>query len=241
MTSQWLAMWAQRHMHVYGTTPEHLGSIAIAFREHASRNPLAPMRAPLTMDDYLASPMVTTPFRMLDCDFPVDGAGAVVVTTLERARDLARPPVRYLAGRIVTGPRPDWDQWPDLTQMASARLAGDLWAGAGVGAKDVDVAQVYDGFSWLALCWLEDLGFCEKGEGGPFAADGNLGPGGHLPTNTHGGSLSGGRLHAISHIIECVEQLRGTAGDRQVANAQVGVVTAGGGTMAGAAVLAADR
>lgn len=238
MTSQWLAMWAQRHMHEFGTTEEHLGAIAIAFRDHATRNPRAPLRDPITMADYLASPIVTTPFRRLDCDFPVDGAGAAVITTVERARDLPHPAVRIEAGRFATGPRPDWDQWPDLTHMAAKYCARDLWASSPLTPTDVDVAYVYDGFSWLALCWLEDLGFCAKGEGGPFVASGAIARGGSLPTNTHGGSLSGGRLHAISHLIECVEQLRGTADQRQVEGARTGVVTAGGGTMAGALLLA---
>ena len=239
MTSQWLAMWARRHMHEFGTTEEHLGHIAITFREHAALNPRAAITDPLTMDDYLASPYVTTPFRRLDCDYPVDGAGAVVITTMERARDLPHPPVRYRAGAMGAGPRPDWDQWPDPTHMASKSVAEDLWRRSGLGPGDVDIAQVYDGFSWLALCWLEDLGFCAKGEGGPFVASGAIARGGSLPTNTHGGSLSGGRLHAITHVIECIEQLRGSAGDRQVDGARVGVVTAGGGPMAGAALLEA--
>jgi acetyl-CoA acetyltransferase len=241
MTSQWLAMWATRHMHEYGTTEAHLGSIAVAFREHASRNPRAPLRDPITLEDYFASRIVTTPFRLLDCDFPVDGAGAVVITTLDRARDLPRQPVRVLGSSMTTGARPDWDQWEDLTTMASRRCADDLWRRAGLGAADLDLAEVYDGFSWLALCWLEDLGVCKKGEGGPFIAEGNIGLGATLPTNTHGGSLSGGRLHAITHVIECVEQLRHAAGERQVVDAEVGVVTAGGGTMAGAVLLGRDR
>jgi acetyl-CoA acetyltransferase len=241
MTSQWLAMWARRHMHDFGTTEEHLGHIAVTFRDHATRNPLAPMREPLTIEDYFGSRMITTPFRILDCDFPVDGAGAVVITSLERARDLARAPVKVLHGGFATGARPDWDQWEDLTHMASRQASANLWAATGLSAADIDVAQLYDGFSWLALCWLEDLGFCAKGEGGPFIAEGNLRMDGSIPTNTHGGSLSGGRLHAISHVIECVTQLRGTAAGRQVPHAEVGVVTAGGGTMAGTLLLTTDR
>jgi acetyl-CoA acetyltransferase len=124
--------------------------------------------------------------------------------------------------------------------MASRPCADRLWKRSGLGPSDVDVAEVYDGFSWLALCWLEDLGFCQKGEGGPFVKDGNIARNGAIPTNTHGGSLSAGRLHAISHVIECVEQLRGTAGARQVPGARVGLATAGGGTTAGALLLAAD-
>lgn len=241
MTSQWLAMWARRHMHEHGTTEEDLGRIAVTFRAHASRNPRAPLRDPITLHDYFTSPMVTTPFRLLDCDLPVDGAGAVIVTTLERARDRPAPPVQVLGSAVTTGARPDWDQWPDLTTMASKGCADELWRRTGLRAQDLDVAEVYDGFSWLALCWLEDLGACDKGDGGPFVAAGNIALDGRLPTNTHGGSLSGGRLHAITHVIECVEQLRGTCGDRQVGGAELGIATAGGGTIAGAALLARVR
>ena len=237
MTSQWLAMWARRHMHTYGTTEEQLGSIAVTFRKHASMNPDAALRDPITLDDYFASRIVSTPFRLLDCDFPVDGAGAVVITTLERARDMKMKPVKVLGGEFTTGPRPDWDQWEDLTYMASKYCAENLWARTGMKPGDVDVVQLYDGFSWLALCWLEDLGICPKGEGGPFIADGNVAIGGTIPANTHGGSLSGGRLHAISHVIECARQLRGECGERQVEGARIGVVTAGGGLMAGALLM----
>ncbi|HEX9775681.1 MAG TPA: hypothetical protein VGB83_08900 [Actinomycetota bacterium] len=237
MTSQWLAMWARRHMHEHGTTEEHLGHVAVTFRAHAALNERAPLRDPLTIEDYFSSPMITSPFRLLDCDFPVDGGGAVVITTLARARDLRRAPVVYRGGCVGTGARPDWDQWPDLTTMAAKPVADELWRRTGLGPDDVDVAQLYDGFSWLALCWLEDLGFCAKGEGGPFFADGRARLGGALPVNTHGGSLSAGRLHAITHVVEAVEQLRGDGGERQVPGAEVAVVSAGGGTMAGAALL----
>lgn len=236
MTSQWLSMWARRHMHEYGTTEAHLGTIAVTFRDHASLNPRAPLRDRITLDDYFASKMITTPFRILDCDFPVDGGGAVVVTSLERARDLAKPPVRYAGGAFATGPRPDWDQWENLTEMASRYAAAALWRRTDIRPGDVGVAELYDGFSWTALCWLEDLGFCAKGEGGPFVAEGHCALGGKIPTNTHGGSLSAGRLHAISHVIECVEQLRGECGERQVQGAEVGIVTSGGGMTAGAAL-----
>jgi len=242
MTSSWLAMWARRHMHEFGTTEEHLGHVAITSRHHASMNPVAPLREEITLDDYFASRMITTPFRLLDCDFPVDGGGAVVITTLERARAMAKPPVVVAGGVFATGPRPDWDQWDDLTHMAS-KYAGDrLWERTGMSAADLDVAELYDGFSWLSLCWLEDLGVCAKGDGGPYFASGKARVGGgRVPVNTHGGSMSGGRLHAISHVIECVKQLRGECGDRQVAGAEVGTVTAGGGIMGGALLLTADR
>ena len=242
MTSSWLAMWARRHMHEFGTTEQQLGHVAITSRTHASMNPVAPLRERITMDDYFASRVITTPFRLLDCDFPVDGGGAVVITTLERARSLAKRPVVVAGGVFGTGPRPDWDQWDDLTHMASKYASDHLWRRTGMTAADLDVAELYDGFSWLSLCWLEDLGICAKGEGGPYFADGKAAVGGGgVPVNTHGGSMSGGRLHAISHVIECVQQLRGECGDRQVADAEVGVVSAGGGTMAGALLLTSDR
>ena len=237
LTSQWLAMWARRHMHEFGTTEEHLGQIAVTFRRHASLNEHAPLRDPITLEDYFESRIITTPFRLLDCDYPVDGGGAVVITALDRARDLPRPPVRVLDGVFGTGPRPDWDQWDDLTHMASRYASERLWQRNEVTPDDIDLAEVYDGFSWLALCWLEDLGFCAKGEGGPFIAEGHAALGGRLPTNTHGGSLSGGRLHGITHVVECVQQLRGECGERQVEDARIGVVTAGGGTMAGVLLL----
>ena len=237
LTSQWLAMWARRHMHEFGTTEQHLGQIAVTFRRHASLNEHAALRDPITLEDYFASRIITTPFRLLDCDYPVDGGGAVVITALDRARDLPRPPVRVLDGVFGTGPRPDWDQWDDLTHMASRYASERLWQRNEVTPDDIDLAEVYDGFSWLALCWLEDLGFCAKGEGGPFIAEGHAALGGRLPTNTHGGSLSGGRLHGITHVVECVQQLRGECGERQVEDARIGVVTAGGGTMAGVLLL----
>ena len=237
LTSQWLAMWARRHMHEFGTTEEHLGQIAVTFRRHASLNEHAALRDPITLEDYFASRIITTPFRLLDCDYPVDGGGAVVITALDRARDLPHPPVRVLDGVFGTGPRPDWDQWDDLTHMASRYASERLWQRNEVTPDDIDLAEVYDGFSWLALCWLEDLGFCAKGEGGPFIAEGHAALGGRLPTNTHGGSLSGGRLHGITHVVECVQQLRGQCGERQVEDARIGVVTAGGGTMAGVLLL----
>src|SRR2546430_3664094 len=185
LPSQGLAMWGRRHMHEFGTTEEQLGTISVTFRDHATRNPNAAIREPITLEDYSASRMITTPFRLLDCDYPVDGGGAVVVTSLDRARDLPHPPVGVIDAVFATGPRPDWDQWDDLTHMASRYAAARLWERTGMSAQDVDVAGVYDGFSWLALCWLEDLGFCAKGEGGPFIAGGNIALGSTIPTNTH--------------------------------------------------------
>lgn len=241
MTAQWLALWAMRHFHLYGTRHEHLGQIAVSSRRHAGRNPRAVLREPLTLEDYLASPWIAEPFRRLDCDYPIDGAGAVVITTAERARDLVRPPVHVLAAARRDGSMEEWEMWPDLTTMASKQVSDRVWARCGLGPGDVDVAEVYDGFSFLALCWLEDAGFCRKGEGGPFVASGAIELGGSLPTNTHGGNLSEGRSHGVGHLLEAVDQLRGAAGPRQVHDATVAFVGNGGGPIAGALVLARER
>jgi acetyl-CoA acetyltransferase len=196
------------------------------------------LREPISLDDYLASPYVAEPFRRLDCDYPIDGAGAMVVTTLERARDLRQPIVRVLGAGRRDGKMDEWEMWPDLTSMASREVSDRVWQRSGLSARDVDVAQIYDGFSFLALCWLEDAGFCAKGEGGPFVASGAIALGGSLPMNTHGGNLSEGRSHGIGHFLEGIEQLRGTAGPRQVPGARVAFVANGGGPIAGAVVLA---
>ena len=238
MTAQWLALWAMRHFHMYGTRHEHLGQIAVTSRRHARLNPRAVLQAPMTLDDYFASPWIAEPFRRLDCDYPIDGAGAVVVTTPERARDLRRRPVYVRGAARRDGAMEEWETWPDLTTMASKEVSDRVWEISGLSPKDVDVAEIYDGFTFLALCWLEDAGFCKKGEGGPFVASGAIALDGPLPTNTHGGNLSEGRSHGIGHLLEAVEQLRGTAGPRQVANAEVAFVGNGGGPIAGAVVLA---
>jgi len=237
MTAQTLAMWAMRHFHVYGTRHEHLGAIAIANRRHAARNPRATQREPFSLDDYLASPWVSDPFRRLDCDFPIDGAGAVVITTVERAKDLRQRPVFVLGGNYREATWEEWTTWPDFTAMASKPVSDELWSNVPIGPADVDVAGLYDGFSYLELCWLEDAGFCKKGEGGPFAASGALDLGGRLPTNTHGGNLSEGRSHGMGHVLEVVQQLRGTCGERQVEGAAVGFVGNGGGPIAGAVLM----
>ena len=237
MTAQTLAIWARRHFHEYGTRHEQLGAIAITNRRHAGRNPRAVLREPLTLDEYLRSPWVSEPFRKLDCDFPIDGAGALVVTTVERASDMRRKPIYVLAGNYREATWDEWDMWPDLTAMASKPVSDAVWAETSLTPADVDVAGLYDGFSFLELCWLEDAGFCKKGEGGPFAASGALDVGGALPTNTHGGNLSEGRSHGMGHILEVVQQLRGVCADRQVADARVGFAGNGGGPIAGAILL----
>ena len=240
MTAQTLAMWAMRHFHLYGTREEHLGAIAVTNRRHASRNARAALRETITLDDYFRSPWVSEPYRRLDCDFPIDGAGAVVVTTIERARDLKAKPVYVLGGTCREGIWEEWITWPDLSAMASKPVCDELWRDAPLGPKDVDVAGIYDGFSWLELCWLEDAGFCAKGEGGPFVASGAIDLGGALPTNTHGGNLSEGRSHGIGALLEVVQQLRGECDGRQVEDARVGFVANGGGPIAGVVLLSTE-
>ena len=240
MTVQTLAMWAMRHFAVYGTTCEHLGALAVQTRRHAALNPRAVLREPLGMEEYLASPFIAEPFRKLDCDYPIDGAGALVVTTPERARDLRQPPIWVLANATRDGVWEEWEMWPDFTTMPSKQVADAVWAQSGLRPEQVDVAEIYDGFTWLTLCWLEDAGFCAKGEGGPFVASGATGLGGRLPLNTHGGNLSEGRSHGVGHLLEAVAQLRGTAGPRQVAEARIAFAANGGGPLAGAVVLATE-
>lgn len=236
--TQWLAMWATRHMHEFGTTEDHLAEIAVSTRQWASLNVRAIAREPITAEDHRASPYVAEPFRRLDCDYPVDAGVAVVLTTPERARDLPHRPVLVRSASLAPGPRPDWVQAPNLVEMSAAYAARDMWARAGgLGADDVDLALVYDGFTFLTLSWLEAFGFCGLGEGGDFVASGALRPGGSLPTNTHGGNLSEGRTHGMGHVAEAVRQLQGRGGDRQVPDARVAVVSGGGGPLAGAMLL----
>lgn len=237
MIAQTLALWAARHFHVFGTESDHLGAIVLANRRHAARNPAATLREPLALDDYRASPWVSTPLRKLDCDFPIDGAGAVVLTTAERARDLRRRPIHVLGHASREASWEEWLTWPDLTTSAAKPVCDRVWQETGARPADVDVAGLYDGFSILELLWLEDAGFCAKGEGGPFAASGALELGGTLPTNTHGGNLSEGRTHGVGHVLEVVAQLRGAAGTRQVKGAELGFVGGGGGPLAGALLL----
>jgi len=234
----WIAMMAQRHFHEYGTTREQLAGIALSGRRHAARNPKAIFRDPLRLDDYLAARMISTPFCLYDCDVPVDGSTAFVISHVDAARDAPRPPLRFEAVGTALHGRPSWDQWDDLTTMALRDASKMLWARTALRPSDVDVAELYDGFSFIALCWLEALGFCAKGEGGPFVADGTrIAQDGEIPLNTHGGQLSAGRLHGYGFLHEACVQLRGQGGGRQVEGARVAVAAAGGGPLAGCVLL----
>jgi acetyl-CoA acetyltransferase len=240
------AMACARHMHQYGTRPEQLAEIAVAARKWAQLNPRAFKRDPLTLDEVMTSPLVSWPFRRLDCCLVTDAAGAVVIASLERAKDLKKKPVRVIGWgeghdhQIIS-------QMPDLTS-GPGRISGpEAVAMAGIVYDDIDVAQVYDSFTYTVLTSLEDIGFCKKGEGGDFVSGGRIAPGGAFPLNTSGGGLSYTHpgMFGIFTIIECVRQLRGDfvgQGLRQVADAKIGLVHGTGGKLSatGTAILAAD-
>ncbi|WP_433253888.1 thiolase C-terminal domain-containing protein [Streptosporangium sp. CA-135522] len=223
---QQYAMFARAHMEKYGTRPEHFGRLAVTQRANAVKNPRALMRAPITLDDYLNSRWIAEPFRLLDCCLETDGACALVITGADRARDLRRPPVLISAAAWGGGDSFLSGGGTDVTVTAAAELAPRLYRQAGVGPAEIDVAEIYDCFTYSVIVQLEDYGFCAKGEGGPYVASGATALGGELPVNTHGGFLSEGYVHGVNHIAEAVSQLRGDAGDRQVDGAEVALSTA---------------
>jgi acetyl-CoA acetyltransferase len=237
---QWFAMFARRHMHEYGTTYEDLGHIAIQTRAHAVRNEHAILRKPLTMEDYLASRWIYDPFRLYDCALESDGAAALLVTTAERARDLRQRPIRMLGHAAYMGAGGYPDQWLDMTRMYSAHVAPRLWEITGLAPSDMDVACLYDCFTYTTLGTFEDYGFCEKGGAGKAFATGRATYGGDVVVNPHGGLLSEAYIHGMNHHYEAVLQLRGQAGERQVEGAELCLVSAGTGPYGGALVYARD-
>jgi len=238
--ANWLAMHLQRYMHLYGTTRDQLGWIAVNGRRNAALNPRAIYRDPITIDDYLRARWISEPLGLLDCDVPVDGACAFVVSRPDLAADAPHGAVRIAAAaRVSTG---SWSYRPDYPLMASADAAAELWRRTELRPADVDVAELYDGFSFLTLAWLEALGFCGRGEGGPFVEGGaRIARDGVLPLNTYGGQLSAGRMHGHWVLHEAVTQLRGAAGARQVIRHDVGIVSTGGGPIATCMVLTRPR
>jgi acetyl-CoA acetyltransferase len=222
---QLYAAMARRHMETFGTTSRDFAEIAVSTRRHAMTHPNAIMQKPMTVEDHQASRMISDPFRLLDCSLENCGAAAVVVSAAAPARDLRRKPVWIMAAAEGHPDSPlSITQRADLTRLGIAKAADRAFATAGIGRHDIDVAEIYDCFTYIVLCQLEDLGFCEKGEGGPFVRDGNLSLGGKLPVNTHGGALSQGHMVGMNHIVELVRQLRGEAAN-QVADARFGLVT----------------
>lgn len=226
------ALAAARHMHEFGTTREQLAEVAVAARKWAQLNPAAFERGDLSIDDVLSARMVSSPLTVRDCCLVTDGGGAVIVTSAERARSLAKPPV-YVLGAAEAHWHCEITQMPDLTTTAAAESGPRAMELAGVTHDDVDVVQLYDAFTINTLLFLEDLGFCAKGEGGAFVSDGALAPGGRLAVNTSGGGLSythPGML-GIFLIIEAVRQLRGEAGARQLHDTHVALVHGNGGLL----------
>lgn len=225
--TQWFSMMARCHMDRFGTRPEQLGAVAVAMRKHAQLNPNALMRErPMTLQDYLTSPMIADPFRLFDCSLEADGAVALIVTSAERARDLKAKPV-YLIGIAQGQPFPadDIATREDVFELGLTSAAPRALAMAGIGHQDVDFAEIYDPFTFQVIQQIEEMGFCKRGEGGAFVEGGRIELGGDLPVNTHGGLLSEAHVLGMNHFLEAVRQLRSEAGERQVENAEIGIVT----------------
>ena len=236
-----LALNAQRHFQRYGTTRETLGWIALNQRANAALNPTAIYRDPMTMDDYLNARPITTPFGLYDCDVPCDGAVAVIVSAVDAAKDMPHKPVLFEAVGTQIVERTDWDQTTMTHEPQVLGQAAHLWTRTSLRPKDVDVAELYDGFSFNCLSWLEALGFCGIGEAKDFLDGGKaIARDGVIPLNTHGGQLSHGRTHGMGLVHEAVTQLRGDAGERQVQDARVAVVSSGGLTPSGAILMRTD-
>jgi acetyl-CoA acetyltransferase len=226
------ALAASRHMHEYGTTREQLAAVAVAARAWANLNPEAFARGPLTVADVLASRMVSSPLTVRDCCLVTDGGAAVVMTRADRARHLPRKPV-YLLGAAAATTHMNIVAMPDLTRTAAADSGRRALAMAGFSVADIDVVELYDAFTINTILFLEDLGFCPKGEGGPFVASGAIAPGGTLPVNTNGGGLSCVHpgMYGLFTLVEAVRQLRGEALERQVPGAQLALCHGNGGVL----------
>jgi len=231
------AMHAQRYMTVHGLRREQLAQVALNARRNAALNPKAVYRSPLDLVAYLGARMISTPFCLYDCDVPIDGSTAVVVSAAETGADLRRPPVMVESAGAALISRYTFDQ--DVERTAVHDAGESLWRRTSLTPADVDVAELYDGFSFFTLVWLEALGFCRPGEAGDFVDGGKrIAIDGELPLNTQGGQLSGGRLHGMGMLHEACEQLWHRAGERQVPGApQVAVASAGGGPFAGCMLL----
>jgi acetyl-CoA acetyltransferase len=223
------AMVAQRHMYEYGTTSEQLADIAVSTRYHASLNPHAKMRNPITREDVLQSRVIADPLHLLDCCIISDGGGALVVTSLERAKDLRQKPIIVRGTGVSVAHREIGA--PDLTTIAAKQSGEHAFAMAGMSPSDVDLCTIYDSFTITVLCTLENLGFCKKGEGGGFVENGGIRLGGRLPVNPDGGGLSSNHsgMRGIFLVIEAVRQLRGGLGERQVEGAEVALAHGTGG------------
>jgi acetyl-CoA acetyltransferase len=232
------AMAAARHMYQYGTTKEQLGAVALAARQWARRNPEAFMREPLTIEEYLESRLVCDPFGVRDCCLVTDGAAAVVMVRAERARDLCKRPV-YVLGAAAENTHYGISQMPDLTVTGVARASQRAFAQAGVKPSDIDVVELYDAFTINTILFLEDMGFCPKGEGGRFVQGGTIAPGGQLPVNTNGGGLSCVHpgMYGLFTMVEATQQIMQVAGERQVPKVDLAIAQGNGGELSNEAVL----
>ncbi len=226
------ALVAARHMHQYGTTRKNLAEVAVAARQWAQLNPEAVMRDPLSIEDVLNSKMISDPLTVRDCCLVTDGAGAVVLVRADRAKDLKQKPV-YVLGNATACWNRQISSMQDLTVSAAQQSGAAAFKMAGVKANDIDVVELYDAFTINTILFLEDLGFCKKGEGGAFVSGGRIAPGGELPVNTNGGGLSCAHpgMYGIFILIEAIRQLRGTCGERQIQDAKLALVHGNGGTL----------
>lgn len=232
------AMAASRHMHEFGTTREQLAEVAVAARQWAQLNPASWEKKPLTVADVLGARMVSYPLTVRDCCLVTDGGGAVIVTSAERAKSLKKPPVYVLGcGQSIT--HASISSMPDLTRTGAIRSGAQAYAMAGLAAKDIDVLALYDAFTINTILFLEDLGFCAKGEGGPFVAGGRIAPGGVLAVNTNGGGLSYCHpgMYGLFLLIEATRQLRGECGERQVKGANTAIAHGNGGVLSAQATV----
>jgi len=235
-----MAMYAQRHFHDYGTKPEQLAQIALTCRRNAMLNPKAVFRSPMTIDDYFGSRMISSPLRMLDCDVHCDASTALVLSRIDAAKDGPNPPIRIEAIGAALDQPWSWDQI-SLTGMVAHDVGRMMWSRTDLKPADVGSAQLYDGFSILTMIWLEALGLCPRGESGPFVEGGKrIARDGELPLNTNGGQLSGGRTHGLGYVHEACLQLWGRGKERQIASHHAAVVAAGGGPLGGSLLLVKD-
>ncbi len=229
--NQRYALAARRHMAAFGTSIDHFGAVAVQTRQWATMNPLAQMRTPITLDDHHSSRIIADPLRLLDCCLVSNGGAAVIVTAAERAGDFAQPAV-HVQGFGQCHPGYTAEAGSDFGLVSGAAISGrTAMTMAGIAPADVSLCELYDCYTYTTLISLEDYGFCAKGEGGPFVESGVIGPGGALPTNTGGGQLSGYYLWGMTPLTEAVMQTRGQAGERQVANSDVVLVSGNGGVL----------
>jgi acetyl-CoA acetyltransferase len=240
--ANWIAIYASQYFHRFGGGRETLGWIALNARANAARNPAAIYRDPLTMDEYLDARMITTPLGLYDCDVPCDGAIALVVSALDASSDAPNPVVRVEAVGTEITERVSWDQGTVTHEPMVFGPAAHLWSRTDLTPADVDVAEIYDGFTFNCVSWIEAFGFCGIGEAPAFLEGGDrIALGGPLPLNTHGGQLSAGRTQGFGFLHEAVAQLRGQGGERQVDGAEVAIVATGGGLPGGALLLTRAR